>query len=842
MKRYRRLLAMLMVLFLAATTTPALVEAQEQPSGERERMESPPIQSRSTMQVVDESGIREAINAPGGVGVEINADPGAIGVTASGYGPMPNNGGTALALSTGNVSGAFHEGAHPGDLLSMSLSAAPRGVTGNDMTQVTLTFEPAANAKCVAIDAVFGSEEYPDYIGSRYNDVFTVEVGESALSVNGGTNIVDAPNNVAFDSEGQVLSVNTAYGLSEASEDFGSTALNGLTEQLTVSAPVKNGADGKMRLILSIQDVGDDVVDSVVLLDNFRYLYNDSCTSGATPVKDSDGDGLPDEWELNGIDGLDLKAMGADPYRKDIFIQADWMEIPASKPKFPFFGGSPAVSLKPNSEAMKDVMRAFRDAPTADPNPGDGITIKPGINLHVDSGGDSVMNIFTGDKWGSHSRAKVVPHTWRLGAEPTVKSIREDFENRASLSDARAKVFRHALFIDKFNDGKDYSSSGIALTSFESATYTGTKFAVAKNSSPKGLLSRGAEAGTFMHELGHVLGLKHGGGDHVGYKPNYASVMNYSFQQSGIFGPRRLDYSREVSTMLDENSLSEEDGVLNTTQMAQTVHYCPVLWSSVPKARKSSVNAVDWNCSGGIDGGRVSYDVTKDETDAAGNLVDTRSKLHGWHDWGNIRFDGYGIGGQGVDEPFEPAPLESELTFEEAAKKEILAAEGSSMVNLVGPGTLLVNEEGQMLHVEVLNPTPEEISANVTVSIPGLDFTVTEAVTVPAMSDGALGATRIEIEAPVRLEPGSEEISIETPGELGARFDSSIEFVTLSDEEIDQLRDYLNSEESEDVDDDVRRTVLDALGDGAPTDNPPGGGSSDSSSDIFGSSGSLGGN
>src|SRR5262249_8443482 len=50
------------------------------------------------------------------------------------------------------------------------------------------------------------------------------------------------------------------------------------------------------------------------------------------------------------------------------------------------------------------------------------------------------------------------------------------------------------------------------------------------------------EAGTFMHELGHNLGLHHGGGgirnndieDEPNYKPNYLSVMNYRYQFSGI--------------------------------------------------------------------------------------------------------------------------------------------------------------------------------------------------------------------------------------------------------------------------------------------------------------------
>jgi hypothetical protein len=86
--------------------------------------------------------------------------------------------------------------------------------------------------------------------------------------------------------------------------------------------------------------------------------------------------------------------------------------------------------------------------------------------------------------------------------------------------------------------------------------------------------------GTFMHELGHNLGLHHGGGfdsngtaEDVGveYKPNYLSVMNYNYQFVGIpqlNGHSRLDYSEQVLPTggttpgaLDENNLDETAGL-----------------------------------------------------------------------------------------------------------------------------------------------------------------------------------------------------------------------------------------------------------------------------------------
>ena len=75
------------------------------------------------------------------------------------------------------------------------------------------------------------------------------------------------------------------------------------------------------------------------------------------------------------------------------------------------------------------------------------------------------------------------------------------------------------------------------------------------------------QSGTFMHELGHTLGLLHGGDDDIGFKPNYLSIMNPHWQVPLPADPNigwRLDYSRfgpEDLPSLDESSLNEHVGI-----------------------------------------------------------------------------------------------------------------------------------------------------------------------------------------------------------------------------------------------------------------------------------------
>jgi hypothetical protein len=95
-----------------------------------------------------------------------------------------------------------------------------------------------------------------------------------------------------------------------------------------------------------------------------------------------------------------------------------------------------------------------------------------------------------------------------------------------------------------------------------------------------------------MHELGHTLGLLHGGTDDINNKPNYNSVMNYIWQWPELPAtPWTLDYSRRPFNNLNEMDLDEPVGIAGTPGITTSMWDSGTsLWVGVPEN-----GPVDWN-------------------------------------------------------------------------------------------------------------------------------------------------------------------------------------------------------------------------------------------------------
>ncbi|WP_062379687.1 choice-of-anchor L domain-containing protein [Demequina pelophila] len=222
-----------------------------------------------------------ALDVPDGTiySARLRGAPEAAAVAGEALGTFPRTGDDYVILSTGVA--ADVPGGDPVDDLSTELGDA-RGADGNDLSQLSLTLVPPAGARCLALDYQLLSEEYPEFLDGEYNDVFTAELGRSDVTVAGDR--IEAPRSFAVDPDGEIATVGTVLGFGRATD----TGMDGTTVALEAHTRFVAGAeDGRFTLVLSVQDIGDSVYDTAVLLDSFRWLYGDMCA--ATPLERSPG-------------------------------------------------------------------------------------------------------------------------------------------------------------------------------------------------------------------------------------------------------------------------------------------------------------------------------------------------------------------------------------------------------------------------------------------------------------------------------------------------------------------------------------------------------------------------
>lgn len=289
------------------------------------------------------------------------------------------------------------------------------------------------------------------------------------------------------------------------------------------------------------------------------------------PLLDTDRDGLLDEWEQNGIDSdndgtIDLVLSDADWQHKDIFVEVDYMEL-----------------CRPDPMAINDVQVAFSKAPVDNP---DG---KPGINLHVLVDQKIPRDLYT--TWSDFDALK----SKYFGTAADQAS-----PDKAAILGARKLVSHYCLFAYKYAEHNSITNVTTLPGSSGSGETPGNDFMATLGytsyQSPA-YLDRSYQAATFMHELGHNLGLNHGGNSSINYKPNYLSIMNYLFQFNDLYTNRPLDYSRTELKPLNEAALNEMNGLgvgnvsAGSGEWLFTGHYDPVRNATV----LSLLAPIDWD-------------------------------------------------------------------------------------------------------------------------------------------------------------------------------------------------------------------------------------------------------
>lgn len=151
-------------------------------------------------------------------------------------------------------------------------SAILNGILGSNSTfdAAELHLDFTAIGDTVSFNYIFGSEEYLEYVGQGFNDVFGLFI--SGPGISGLQNIAKLPNQtiVSIDNVNNVS--NSAFYVdngdgSEAPYNSNSQYIqyDGYTRVLTASSPVQCGET--YHLIIAIADVGDGILDSGIFLE-----------------------------------------------------------------------------------------------------------------------------------------------------------------------------------------------------------------------------------------------------------------------------------------------------------------------------------------------------------------------------------------------------------------------------------------------------------------------------------------------------------------------------------------------------------------------------------------------
>jgi hypothetical protein len=307
---------------------------------------------------------------------------------------------------------------------------------------------------------------------------------------------------------------------------------------------------------------------------------------------DTDEDGLFDDWEKDGIDfdqdgniDLDLPMLEADWQHRDIFVEADYM-----------------AGKAPDQDAINDVKAAFYNAQVSNP---DGVR---GINLHV--------QIDEEIPWKETITFLRLPIFTDFYDLKETHFGTEDERLNDDAIEAKKMVFRYCIFANKI--WLDAKCPGIA------EGVLCDDFILAFGAFNDGVGSREQQAAVFMHELGHALGLNHGGNVSVNFKPNYLSIMNYAFQYNVYVPTRPLDYSYGKCIILDESRLDEFKGI---GQAKATV------WRGANNTiyRDPTGTSIDWDDSGWIDSNSVTMNVNNFDGSSPPNEI-----LTDFNDWENL--------------------------------------------------------------------------------------------------------------------------------------------------------------------------------------------------------------
>ncbi|MGM0601122.1 MAG: Ig-like domain-containing protein, partial [Candidatus Rifleibacteriota bacterium] len=359
-------------------------------------------------------------------------------------------------------------------------------ISSTKFTAPSLTIEPQKYAivryKPSSSEDLFDGPSLVHFGDTGSETISWGEYGAIEISDNSDNSIID------YVQWGVIHTYNPSENPSTASEWSGDPATAMPAEEGYVLVRDKNNTDTNSASDWTLRGFGTPGAINDVISDT-----------------DADGDGIPDDNEAEGKTycGLPYYDWGARSGQKDIFVHIDYMN-PDDAPK--------PLAVTPRQAALQRIVTAFENR---------------GIAIHFDVGnifGTSVSDYCLENK--SHS----VTYTELLDLSPSSGAGSAYYYKAQNFPISRLPIFHYCLMGYKPNgsfsglgeiDGNDFIIT-LGNANFETSSQEQINY------------MNFSHAATIMHELGHNLGLEHGGDVETNYKPNYVSIMNYMYSNYGL--------------------------------------------------------------------------------------------------------------------------------------------------------------------------------------------------------------------------------------------------------------------------------------------------------------------
>ncbi|MEJ6472857.1 Ig-like domain-containing protein [Pseudoalteromonas piscicida] len=331
--------------------------------------------------------------------------------------------------------------------------------------------------------------------------------------------------------------------------------------------------------------------------------------------KDEDLDGIPDCSEQPGgtFAGLPLYDWGARAGVKDIFIEVDYMD-------------SDDAGITPHKPALDKVKAAFA---------------AQDIAVHFDVG-----NLF-------HQAEGLSPEQHDLGGGEQIPFVKTttfaSSEKAPSILDHKAKhfdlkrrpIFHYMLMANSQKTDGSGGSSGLAELFGNDLIISLGNWGLNLDSDRMTNVTYNYQAGTIMHELGHNLGLYHGGNENTNFKPNHFSVMNYLYQLSGLSTIGNNEGDRYLRNWFRDNENCFPEGTALSNSPTDSIENFVINYShgdnkplneaSLDESKglnNAGSEAIDFDCNGSTSDMLVNFNVNGDESND--------STLRDYDEWSSL--------------------------------------------------------------------------------------------------------------------------------------------------------------------------------------------------------------